>query len=138
MRSVIRFLNARNIKPADIHRQLCEVYGNDAINDGMVWRWVREFNEGSVSVHDEERTGPPSLINDDLSVHILFATVKCCRAKMYNGAAERTAFEFCYFYQILEEHSPCVWKLIIRYFSNLHLKEIKVRQPLTSGGREFQ
>ncbi|KAJ4443809.1 hypothetical protein ANN_05590 [Periplaneta americana] len=66
MRSVIRFLNARNIKPADIHRQLCEVYGDDAISDGMVRRWVRKFNEGRFSVHDEQHTGRPSLINDDL------------------------------------------------------------------------
>ncbi|KAJ4448459.1 hypothetical protein ANN_10475 [Periplaneta americana] len=66
MRSVIRFLNARNIKPADIHHQLCEVYGDDAISDGMVRRWVRKFNEGRISVHDEQHTGRPSLINDDL------------------------------------------------------------------------
>ena len=56
IRSVIHFLNAQNIKPADIHSQLCEVYGKDAISDGMVRRWVRKFNEGSVSVHDEQRT----------------------------------------------------------------------------------
>jgi hypothetical protein len=30
MRSVMRFLNARNMKPANIHRQLCEVYGENA------------------------------------------------------------------------------------------------------------
>ncbi|KAJ4451502.1 hypothetical protein ANN_02965 [Periplaneta americana] len=66
MRSVIRFLNARNIKPADIHHQLCEVYGDDAISDGMVRRWVRKFNEGRISVHDEQHTGWPSLIIDDL------------------------------------------------------------------------
>jgi hypothetical protein len=33
MRSVIRFLNARNMKPADIHRQLCEVCGEHVMND---------------------------------------------------------------------------------------------------------
>ncbi|KAJ4452187.1 hypothetical protein ANN_03705 [Periplaneta americana] len=66
MRSVIRFLNARNIKPADIHRQLCEVYGDDAISDGMVRRWVRKFKEGRVSVHDEQHTDRPSLVNDNL------------------------------------------------------------------------
>ena len=33
--SVISFFNARNIKPADIHSQLSEVYGEDAISDGM-------------------------------------------------------------------------------------------------------
>jgi hypothetical protein len=36
MRSLIRFLNARNMKPANIHRQLCEVYGEHAISDSMV------------------------------------------------------------------------------------------------------
>jgi hypothetical protein len=39
-------LNARNMKPADIHRQLCEVYGEHAMSDSMVRRWVRHFNEG--------------------------------------------------------------------------------------------
>jgi hypothetical protein len=37
-RSVIRFLNTRNMKPADIHRQLCEVYGEHAVSDSMVRR----------------------------------------------------------------------------------------------------
>ena len=61
IRSVIHFLNARNFKPADIH-QLCEVYGEDAISDGMVRRWVRKFNEGCISVHDEQRTGQQSRV----------------------------------------------------------------------------
>jgi hypothetical protein len=30
MRSVIRFLNVKNMKPAEIHRQLCDVYGEHA------------------------------------------------------------------------------------------------------------
>ena len=41
MQSVIRFLNARNVKPADIHRQICEVYGENAVSDRMVRKWVR-------------------------------------------------------------------------------------------------
>jgi hypothetical protein len=36
IRSVIRFLNARNVKPADIHRQIREVYSENAMSDGMV------------------------------------------------------------------------------------------------------
>ncbi|KAJ4449728.1 hypothetical protein ANN_01132 [Periplaneta americana] len=31
----------------------------------MVRRWCRQFSEGRQSVHDEERSGRPSLINDD-------------------------------------------------------------------------
>ncbi|KAJ4428000.1 hypothetical protein ANN_24013 [Periplaneta americana] len=45
-----------------------KVYGDDAISDGMVRRWVRKFNEGHVSVHNEQRIGRSSLVNDDLSV----------------------------------------------------------------------
>jgi hypothetical protein len=40
IRSVISFLNARNVKPADIHRQICEVYGENAMSDGMVRKWL--------------------------------------------------------------------------------------------------
>ena len=32
----------------------------------MVRRWVRLFIEGRENVHDEERSGRPSLVNDDL------------------------------------------------------------------------
>ena len=41
--SVIRFLNARNVKPADMHGQICEVYDNNVMSDGMVKKWIRKF-----------------------------------------------------------------------------------------------
>jgi hypothetical protein len=53
----IRFLNARNVKPADIHRQICEVYGENAMSDGIVRKCVRKFNEGRDNMHDEPRSG---------------------------------------------------------------------------------
>jgi hypothetical protein len=66
IRSVIHFLNARNVKLADIHRQIYEVYGENAMSDGMVRKWVRQFNEGREIVHDEARSSRPSVVNDDL------------------------------------------------------------------------
>jgi transposase len=63
IRSVIRFLNARNLKPADIHHHICEVYGENAISDGMVRKWVRKFNEGCDNVHDEPRSGRLSVVS---------------------------------------------------------------------------
>ena len=66
MRSVIRFLNTKNMKPAEIHRQLCDVYGEHAMNSSMVRRWVRLFNEGCENVHDDPRSGRPSVVNEDL------------------------------------------------------------------------
>jgi len=64
--SVNRFLNARNVLPNEIHHQICQVYGDNAMSDGMVRIWVRICNEGLENVHDEARSGRPSLVNDDL------------------------------------------------------------------------
>jgi len=66
IRSVIRFLNARNVLPSEIHHQICQVYGDNAMSDGMVRKWGRMFNEGRKNLHDEARSGRPSLVNDDL------------------------------------------------------------------------
>jgi uncharacterized protein (UPF0335 family) len=61
VRSVIGFLNARNVEPADIHRQICEVYGENAVSGGMV-KWVRKVNESRDNVHDEPRSGRLSVV----------------------------------------------------------------------------
>jgi len=63
---VIRFLNARHVLPSEIRHQICQVYGDNAMSDGMVRKWVRMFNEGQENVHDEAQSGRPSLENDDL------------------------------------------------------------------------
>ena len=42
------------------------MHGDNAMSDGMVRKWVRMFNEGREKVHDEARSGRPSLVNDDL------------------------------------------------------------------------
>ena len=42
------------------------MYGDNAMSDGMVRKWVQMFNDGRTNVHDEARSGRPSLVNDDL------------------------------------------------------------------------
>jgi len=66
VRSVIRFLNPRNVLPIEVHHQICQVYGDNATSDVMVRKWVRMLSEGRENLHDEERSGRPSLVNDDL------------------------------------------------------------------------
>jgi len=66
MRSIIRFINAKNMTLAEIHRQLCDVYGVHAMSSSVVRRWVRLFNEGRENVHDDPRSGRPSAANEDL------------------------------------------------------------------------
>jgi len=53
IRCVINFLNDRNVLPSEIHHQICQLYGDNAMSDGMVRKWVRMFNEGRGNAHDE-------------------------------------------------------------------------------------
>jgi hypothetical protein len=46
VRSVIRFLNAQNVRAIDIHRQLTAVYGEGVMNESSVRKCCRTFNEG--------------------------------------------------------------------------------------------
>ncbi|GBN57064.1 hypothetical protein AVEN_23905-1 [Araneus ventricosus] len=66
VRFVIRFLNAKNVKPAEVHRQLVEIYGENVMTDGMVRKWVRKFNDVRTNVHDEALSGRPSEVNKGL------------------------------------------------------------------------
>ncbi|KAJ4448812.1 hypothetical protein ANN_00203 [Periplaneta americana] len=70
VRSVIRFLNARHLKPAEIYRQLKEVYGDTVMNERNVRKWCEMFNNGRTNVHDETRPGCPSLITEDLKTKV--------------------------------------------------------------------
>ncbi|GBO27859.1 hypothetical protein AVEN_104791-1 [Araneus ventricosus] len=64
-RSVIRFLHAKVECPEDSHRQIVSVYGN-IMNRHNVTKWCRAFSEDRTDVHEEHRTGRPSVISDAL------------------------------------------------------------------------
>ncbi|GFV65905.1 histone-lysine N-methyltransferase SETMAR [Trichonephila clavipes] len=66
IRSVIRFLTAKNVSVAEIHRQISDVYGPNAMSSSKVHKWVRAFKDGRENVHDEPRSDRPSGITDDL------------------------------------------------------------------------
>jgi hypothetical protein len=62
VRSVIRFLNAKRERQAEIHKQVVAVYGN-VRNRQNVTKWCRELCEGRTDVHDEQSSVRPSLIS---------------------------------------------------------------------------
>ncbi|GBO43755.1 hypothetical protein AVEN_49598-1 [Araneus ventricosus] len=70
VRSVIRFLKAKKNFDAEIHRQLVGIYGENVMTDGMVRKWVRQFNDGRTNVHDEARSGRPSVVEDGLVANV--------------------------------------------------------------------
>lgn len=59
-RSVIRFLLTKYLKPKEIYRQMCEVYGDNVINESSLRKWwCIQFKNGGTNVHDEEKSGRP-------------------------------------------------------------------------------
>jgi hypothetical protein len=61
--SVIRFLKAKSERPAEIHKQIVAVYGN-VMKRQNVTKWCREFSGRRTDIHEEKRSGRPSLISD--------------------------------------------------------------------------
>ena len=77
---MIRFLNGKVCLLAEIKREIVEVYDEGAMNEGDVRKWCRLFKVGRNNVHDEEGSGPPSLVTDDLKEKV---TAKICENRRF-------------------------------------------------------
>jgi hypothetical protein len=79
------------MKPADIHRQLCEVYREHAMSDSMVQRWVRHFIEECENVHDDPWSDRPRVVNEDL-VHAVEEKIQENRQFTISSVSLHTVF----------------------------------------------
>ena len=59
VRGVIRFLQAENVRPCEIHQRLIAVYGEHVMNTAGVRKWCTMFTNGRTGVHDAKRSGRP-------------------------------------------------------------------------------
>jgi len=67
-RAVTEFLSAENVTPAEIHRHLQAVYGEDTVNRTAVNRWAIKFREcepDRANTVDQPRSGRPLSVTDD-------------------------------------------------------------------------
>ena len=55
------------MKPIEIHRQLTEVYGKSCMEVKNVRKWCREFTAGRTEIHDEGRSGRPSISDETVA-----------------------------------------------------------------------
>jgi transposase len=62
--AVIRFLHAKNMNAAEIHRELCMVIYGQNVSEETIRQWCRMFKDGRTNVHDEEHSGQPSVVTD--------------------------------------------------------------------------
>jgi hypothetical protein len=60
--AVIHFLYAKNISAAEIHCELCTIYGQNIMSEGIVGQCCRMFKYGRTNVNDEEQSGQPSVV----------------------------------------------------------------------------
>ncbi|KAJ4432825.1 hypothetical protein ANN_21464 [Periplaneta americana] len=75
VRSVIRFLNARHLKPAEIYRQLKEVYGDTVMNERNVSHNTPETKRQSRQWHHPSSPKKPRKFKQTLSTQNVMATV---------------------------------------------------------------
>ena len=66
VRGVIRFLQAENVRPCEIHQRLVAVYGGHVTNAASVLKWCIMFTNERTDVHDAEKSGRPSVITEAL------------------------------------------------------------------------
>ena len=67
-RAVTEFLSAENVMPAEIHRRLQAVCGEDTVNRTTVNRWAIKFREcepGRANIFDQPRSGRPVSVTHD-------------------------------------------------------------------------
>ena len=54
-RAVIKFLHLQGKKPLQIHKEMCEIYADDAPLYEVVKHWCGRFKSGQLSIRDEAR-----------------------------------------------------------------------------------
>jgi hypothetical protein len=58
---IIHFLCAKNMSAAEIHRELCPVYGQNVTSEGTVKTMVYNVQRWRTNIHDEG-CGRPSVV----------------------------------------------------------------------------
>lgn len=96
-----KILTARNTSA--IYRIHRKVFGPDAMCEGKVRKWIREFKNGSENVHNESRSGWPSVVLDNLVSAVepkiqedrRFTITKLSRSVYYIVVSENLNFQIC-------------------------------------------
>jgi histone-lysine N-methyltransferase SETMAR len=121
VRSVIRFLWAKQVPATEIHRELLHVYGESVMTIQHVRKWCREFESGRVTVTDDHRSGRPSISDEHvqdieaavqadrrISISHLETRFELSRGTIWNIVHERLGFrKICSRWvprQLTEEH----------------------------------
>ena len=60
IRAYIKGRSLLGIKAEDIHREVCDIYGEGQMSHRIVCRWVAKFSAGQQQLNDADRPGRPA------------------------------------------------------------------------------
>lgn len=83
-RHIMLFYFRKGENAAETQREICSVYGEDAVDDSTVRKWFRRFRDGNFNLEDEKRSGRPSEIDS----HQILALVETDRHKTTREIAD--------------------------------------------------
>ena len=63
---IIRYLVWKGKVPVEVYNEVKTAYGDNAMNCTRVLKWCREFKSGHTCVHDDQRSGRPSIVTDKI------------------------------------------------------------------------
>ena len=85
IRSIIRFLNARNVLPSEIHHQICQVYGDNVTSEA----WL---GNGFGCPMKDERT---CTMTREVGVHLWWMMIWCVRSTKECVTTDFSQFLIC-------------------------------------------
>ncbi|KAK6062057.1 hypothetical protein COOONC_00272 [Cooperia oncophora] len=63
---ILLFYFCKGKNASQAHKKLCAVYGDEALKERQCQNWFAKFRSGDFSLKDEERSGRPVEVDDDL------------------------------------------------------------------------
>lgn len=102
-RAVIRYLMRKNQTGREIHEELLNVYGDDALPFSTVQRWMTKFRAGRESFENETSSGAPATVIVDETIDAVDQMVKADRRVHVRQIAEALGISIGSVHSILHE-----------------------------------
>jgi len=100
----IKFLVKRGKNDPEIHQMLQQVYGEYALKERTVFKWVQRFWEGREDPKDNARSGRPSTSNGNENINCVHSLMLSDRRLTVRMIAEELGMGNSSIHTILTEH----------------------------------
>ena len=92
------------INATDIHRELCDAWGDSYVSYPCVTKWIREFQEGRQSIEDAPRTGRPVTQTTTENIEVVRQLIDSDPHVSIRYLIAETGFSYCTVFNIITDH----------------------------------